>query len=85
VVTRKAVSPTSLPVVLPVSNNGWVGTAAQELPTYRPSASLEMVTVLGTPWSERLQRTATRPNAASTRKPLSSRAPLPHSVSVKLS
>jgi hypothetical protein len=54
--------------------------AGNELATYQPSAARARVTVLGVPCSGRDQRTASRPIVATTRHPLTSRAPLPYSV-----
>jgi hypothetical protein len=51
---------------------------SQEKQAYHPSTSRLMVTVLGVPSRGRLQRTARRPILESTRKPLSSVAPLPN-------
>ncbi len=51
--------------------------------TYQPSASLEMVTVLGMPSKGRDQWTVIRPILERTRNPLSSVAPLPYSLKVK--
>src|SRR5262249_57410666 len=64
-------SPRSMPVSRPVGGNGCVGTSAQEKHTYHPSASREIVTVLGIPSSGRLQRTPIRPILERIRKPLS--------------
>jgi hypothetical protein len=78
-------TPRSIPVSCPVGGRGCRGTSAQEMATYQPSASLEIVivTALGVPSLGRLQGTAIRPLLASTSEPCSSRTPLPHSVKVK--
>ena len=64
----------------PVGGSGCIGMSAQENETYQPSASRLIVTVLGVPSKGRDQRTAMRPILDRTRKPLSSRAPLPNSL-----
>ena len=76
-------SPRSIPVSWPVDGSGCTGTSAQEMATYHPSASFEMVTVLGVPSMGRDQCTLMRPILERTSKPLSSRAPLPYSLKVK--
>ena len=76
----KASMPRSIPVSCPVGGKGCTGTSAQEKQTYQPSASRLIVTVLGVPSRGRDQRTAIRPIFESTRKPLSSVAPLPNSL-----
>jgi hypothetical protein len=53
--------PKSIPVSCPVDGSGCRGTSAQEKLTYQPSASREIVTVLGVPSSGRDQRSASRP------------------------
>ena len=72
--------PRSMPVSCPVGGSGCIGTSAQEMQTYQPSASRLIVTVLGVPSIGRDQRTAMRPILERTRKPLSSRGPLPNSL-----
>ena len=68
------------PRLLACGGKGCIGTSAQEKQAYQPSASLEIVTVLGVPSIGRDQRTAMRPILERTRKPLSSVAPLPNSL-----
>src|SRR5215813_13160406 len=63
--------PRSSPVSCPLDGRGSVGTSVHEIATYLPSASLEMVTVLGVPSSGRLQWTLMRPILDRTREPLS--------------
>ena len=75
--------PRSMPVSRPVGGSGCADTSTQEIATYQPSASLEIVTVLGVPSMGRDQWTAMRPILARTSAPLSSRAPLPYSLNVK--
>src|SRR5215475_5531497 len=76
--------PRSIPVSWPVGGSGCVGASAHEMATYQPSASLEIVTVLGVPSKGRDQCTPRRPILESTREPLSNVAPLPYALNVKL-
>jgi hypothetical protein len=46
-VMRNTLSPMSIPLSMPVRGNGAMGTSAQEMPAYQPSASRELVSVLG--------------------------------------
>ena len=55
----------------------WAGTSVQEKLAYQPSASREMVTVLGVP-SRGGPTHSDAANFDQTRKPLSNRAPLPY-------
>jgi hypothetical protein len=75
--------PTSMPVSWPGGGSGRMDISAQEIATYQPSTSLEIVIVLGVPSIGRLHRMPTRPILDRIRKPLSSRAPLPNSLKVK--
>ena len=60
-VMRNILRPTSMPASRPVSGKGRIGTSTHEKHTYQPSASLEMMTVLGVPSMGRDQRIARRP------------------------
>jgi hypothetical protein len=50
-VMSNTVSPTLMPVSCPVAGSGSMGTAAQEMSAYHPSASRLMVTVVAVPTS----------------------------------
>src|SRR5258708_36467502 len=58
---RNTFKPTSMPVSRRVRGKRWVGTSAQENDTYHPSASFEIVAVLGVPSSGRCSRRGVRP------------------------
>ena len=69
----KAAMPRSIPVSWLVDGKGRMGTPAQEMATYHPSASRVLVTVFGVPSIGRDQRTPLRPIFERARKPLSNR------------
>jgi hypothetical protein len=48
-------NPRSIPVSCPVGGRDWSGTSVQDTATYQPSASREIVMVLGVPCIGRLQ------------------------------
>ena len=79
-----AAMPRSIPVSWPVSDKGCTATSAQEKQTYQPSTSRLIVTVFAVPSNARDRRTATRPILDRTRTPLSSLAPAPYCLQVKL-
>src|SRR5262245_60704996 len=72
---RNTFNPTSMLVSCPVAGSGAMGTSAQEIHAYQPSASRRIVTVLGVPWSGRCSRRRIRPIFDRRSIPPSSAAP----------